>query len=226
MAGIVNTFLVSDRDRIKIGICDAHQFVHDALKSLCAHPANRFEIVLTACSALEAENEISTPDILVLDPGDDVSQTLKWITRMKSEQPALRILIFSGHCSLRLIADMFEAGANGYVQKSESFEKLSEAINLVITEGHFCHHDLSKLFSPRVNSKSSSRKKFTGNVQFSKREIEIVRLTMEQLTNLEIAERLSLSIKTIEKNKSNMMLKTDSKKFFGVLDYLIQNDII
>src|SRR5262249_92617 len=120
---------------------------------------------------------------------------------------------------------MLEAGAKGYLLKNAHKDEIIEAIKTIYTgEPYYCHHTTKKLAHLIAKSRFNPyKKKF--RPQFTAKEIEIIKLICDGLSNKEMVTKLNLSIRTIEGHRYNIHEKLGVKNTAGVIIYAIKHGI-
>ncbi len=211
---------------ISIVIADDHEIFRDGFKvMLKKYP----EIKLLG----EAENGIELlklaeqlhPDVILTDIRMPKMDGIEATRVMVEKYPGISIIVLSMFDEDNLIIDMLEAGAKGYLLKNTHKEDIIEAIRTVYNgENYYCKHTSAKLIQMIARSRYNPYKK-KPKVEFTEKEIEVIRLICEQLLNKEIAEKLNLSIRTIEGYREKIQEKMNVRNSAGVAVYAIKNGI-
>lgn len=136
--------------------------------------------------------------------------------------PDIKVVILTSYIYPYTIKRMLELKISGYYSKSVSIIELQNGI-LEISKGAFCCEqkmieDIQKILE--------MENKEVYPVKFSKKELQIIRLTLKQLSNIEIAQMLEISKKTVESHKYNMMQKVKARNFLGVIKYAFKHDYL
>jgi DNA-binding NarL/FixJ family response regulator len=122
-----------------------------------------------------------------------------------------------------LIVDMLEAGAKGYLLKNTTTLELTEAIKAVYNGGtHFCNSTSEKLKNMIVQSKFNPYKQ-KAKIELTPREIEVMRLMCQQMKNTDIADKMCISVRTVEGYREKIFEKTGSKTLAGITIFAIKN---
>jgi len=195
-------------------------------------------VLLTTQPDLEVVNESTnasgirslvaalTPDLLITDLASSDDDGINEIAEIKEAYPLTRILLVTKHNSEQSIRAALRAGASGYVMKDASNDELLTAVRSVLAGKFYLSPSLSDniisafLLGPRPKEGKTHLNSLT------KRELEILTLVAEGHTNRKVADRLSLSIKTVEKHRSNMMKKLDLHNVSGLISFAIGNGLI
>lgn len=162
------------------------------------------------------------PDMLVLDVFLPGLSGVGVLTRLKQEQPGIRVLAFSAFPNPKLVREMMEAGANGLVQKSESLAVLEKGIEQVAAGQTFYSPHISNLLRDMMlhPEQVASPDDLTG------REREVLQLIAESHSNKEIAGRLGISVKTAETHRNHIIAKLDIHDTAGLTRYAIANGLV
>jgi len=213
-------------DRIKIILTDDHQLFRDGIKSLLEDVEN-IAVIGEASNEKELFDIIKkvNPNIIILDitlPGVSGIEITK---RIKIEYPEINILILSMHNDDEFVVNALEAGAKGYLPKDINKEELLEAIYTINSGDEYYNKEISKIFLKKYIHRNKAG--LEGDTPIlTKREIEIVKLVSEGYKNQEVAEKLFISIRTVDAHKNNIMKKLKLKSTIEIVKFAIKNDII
>lgn len=163
--------------------------------------------------ALEKMKELQ-PDILITDlemPGWDGIE----LTRQAKEiWPEMRVLALSMHQDYSRISQMIEVGVQGYILKTAGREELEKAL-MAMVEGKLFFSDAA--VEALVQGKREVHRKTAERILISPREKEIVALIAQEMSNEQIAQRLFISLQTVETHRKNIMRKTETKSAIGLV---------
>jgi DNA-binding NarL/FixJ family response regulator len=146
---------------------------------------------------------------------------------LRQKFPKVKIIMLSLHDEDRFILHLMELGASGYLLKDAEPEEVEKAIRIV-KEGEVYFNDtVSKVMFRKATNKSvRSSKVFNYKVDLSERELEVLNLICEGLTNAQIAEEISLSQRTVEGYRLRMLNKLKVKNTAGLVAYAIKNHLV
>ena len=148
------------------------------------------------------EFKIIAPDIAVIDLDDNLGNLESIVSECREANKATRICVISAHLSSELMLRAIAAGADGYVVKDTSPADLIRAIRTIISDGF---HADGRLAGALLRQRAMRTR---GDVnELSPRELQIVRLIVEGLSNKEIGHRLMLSDKTVKNHVSKIFAK-------------------
>lgn len=211
---------------MKILIADDHAVVRSGLKYILdAQPD--LEVVADAADGTEAFMllEHQSVDVVLMDlrmpPGENGLQTTK---RILANFPEIKVIILSMHEEEEYVRQAFANGASGYVLKSSPDQVLIQAIHEVslgkkIVDPYFKGIEIQTTKAAEVDVTTSYSK-------LSKREREVLPLVALGYSNKQIAERLFLSVKTVEVHKAHIMKKLGVKSFAELLQYCVKHHLI
>jgi DNA-binding NarL/FixJ family response regulator len=209
---------------LRILVADDHHVVRTGLRTLletkrgwqvCAEAANGRE-------AVEKAGKLK-PDVAVLDIGMPLLNGIEATRQIRKVSPETEILILTMHDSEVMIQGVLEAGARGYILKDDADRNLLAAVEALR------HH--KPYLSPRVtaaapNTALPAEGPMAGRRRLTPREREILQLLAEGKGNKEIAEFLSISVKTAETHRANIMLKLNFHSITELVRYAVRNQII
>jgi len=211
---------------IRIVLADDHEIFRDGFKAMIKKQPS-VELLGEASDGEELVSivRLLRPDVVVTDikmPKMDGLQATKIIT---SEFPHIGVIALSMIDEESLIVDMMEAGAKGYLLKNAHKNEIVDAIKAVNDHNiYYCDGTSAKLTKLIATSdKIPFNRK--SKPELSPKEIDVVLLLCEELTNKEIADRLNLSIRTIEGYRDKIHEKIGAKNSAGVVIYAIRNGI-
>lgn len=211
----------------RILIAEDHALLREGLKALLAMD-DQLEVVAEATDGREAvriANE-ERPDLVLMDLSMPNTNGTEAIRAIKRRNPETKIIVLTVHKSEEYVRTALQAGANGYALKDDTHQELISAIRRVLRGDTYLSPGISGniitsyLDHPGQDGATASWDALTS------REREILKLIAEGYKNKEIAEYLSLSLKTIEKHRSNLMKKLDLHSASALTAYAIENDLI
>lgn len=160
--------------------------------------------------------DISMP---VLDGFDTTEAALKI-------NPNLKIIGMSANDDIASVNKLLSAGAVGFLSKNADFDEIHDAIkNTAAGDNYFSGNVLIKL-SKSFGKSPSQNKAANLAAELSKREYEVLQLICKGLSNQEIADKLNITDRTVEKHKSNLYLKTDTENILNLVLFAFKNNIV
>lgn len=213
---------------IKIILTEDHQLLRDGIKALIA--SDNIEIIGEASTGAELWKlmETNRPDIILMDISLPNVSGIE-LSRLLSERyPEVKVLILSMFTDESFINQAIKAGAKGYLHKNTTREEMLTAIDTVYSGSEFYSDNISKIILRSYIDKAKKNGDEINNPHelLSKREIEILKMFAEGFINKEIADRLFISIRTVESHKNHIMQKLNLKTQVELVKYAIRHSII
>jgi DNA-binding NarL/FixJ family response regulator len=203
---------------IRVLLADDHQIVRDGLKGILAATAD-IQVAAEAANGDEALALIRAGDydLAMLDMSMPGLSGIDLIKRLKSEKPALRVLVLSMHGEQQYAARALKAGASGYLTKDSAAEQLVGAIRKIAAGGvHISEAAAAGLVAAQQAPHQG----------LSDREFEVLRLLAAGLSPTEIGERLHLSVKTVSTHKANILEKLGLGGTAELVRYALEHKIL
>ena len=216
---------------IRVIVIDDHRIVRDGISALL-FAVEGIEVVGEAEDGVGLMDmlKMKQPDVILMDitlPGRSGIELTENITEEYSD---IRVIMLSMLTDEGTIFDAIEAGAKGYLAKDATREEIVQAIKAVHSgEQGFYSEQISKTLVSSYFNKTKKEKRAAEDSELSvltTREIEILTLFAEGLTNQEIADRFFLSIRTIESHKNKMMRKLGFNTIVDLVKYAIRKDLV
>ncbi len=195
--------------RTRVLLADRHPLVLEGLKRLLTADFDLVGMVSDGRSLLEAAERLM-PDVVLLDISMPLLNGLEAARQLRKSQPDAKVVFLTRHAERSYVTAAFRAGASAYLLKSSATWEVVFAIQQVV-RGRFyvtplvVKEVIDPILGRRQRLKASPCKTYAGNL--SHRQREVLQLVAEGHTNKEIAEIISISIKTVEFHKSGLMRK-------------------
>lgn len=214
-------------EKKRIVIAEDHRILREGLKSLLASKPE-FEVVGEAEDGLDAISIVrqSKPDLVLLDLSMPRLDGLSAMRDIKKVSPETRILALTVHTDEDYVLEAFNEGADGYCLKDAGRAELLMAIESIFSGKPY--------FSPGIADKVlegylEGRQKIKSTSAWetiTRREREVLKLIGEGYKNKEIADLLFISVKTVEKHRSNIMKKLDLHNAAALTAYAIEKGLV
>ncbi len=211
---MIRVIVADDHDVVRRGICATLEAVPEV--KIVGEASNGREVVRMA-----AERR---PDIVIMDINMPELNGLDATRMIQKELPQVRVLVLSMHESEQLLRQVLEAGARGYVLKSDAGQELVRAIRALESgQVYFTPKVSEMLMTGYLGGSKDSGENVT---PLSAREREVVQLLVEGRSNKEVATALGISVKTVETHRARIMEKLNLKAFSDMVRYAVRNNII
>lgn len=210
---------------IRIILIDDHKILRDALKTVLDR---EHDIVLAGeasdgAEALKLVRE-NRPDVVVMDVGMPNMGGIETTRALLAEHPGLRVLALSTYSDRRIVLQMLDAGACGYVVKSAGRDELLRAIRAVAQGRTYLCPEISAVVIDTVRGGKKSIDK-NGDIRLGRREREVLQLLAEGCTSPIIAGRLHIATSTVEVHRRNIMRKLDLHSVAELTKYAVRNGL-
>lgn len=212
--------------KCSIIIADDHVLIRQGLKKLIEENES-LEVVGVAGDGLELLGllEKTTPDMILLDISMPHLRGIEVINEAKRLCPNVKILMITMHKTEQYFLCAMSAGADGYLLKEDSDTELLAAIDTVMDGELYISPFLGEQFSDEVIRQYREKGVFPCET-LTNREVEVLKLVAEALTSKEIADILSISIRTVEHHRANLLKKLELKNTADLIKHAIQNGFI
>ncbi len=211
------------RDRLRIVIADDHELVRHGIRSiLSAHRG--WSVVGEAMDGIQAAKMTQSlrPHILIMDVTMPNLDGLETTRQILSKVPETKILILTMHESDQMVRRILEAGARGYVLKSDLAGQLVRAVREVAQGKTFLTQKVSDIvLRGFLNVEKKGRNKADSETHLTPRENEILRLLANGKSNKEISAVLGITIRTVETHRAKIMFKLDIHSIAELIHYAL-----
>lgn len=211
---------------IRVLVVDDHTVLRDTLR-LLLEMNGEVEVVGEAADGRQAIDmaEQLRPDVILMDTAMPGLNGIEATTVIRKRLPKVKVLILSGYGHEDQVRNALRAGASGYVLKSSSSEELLLAIRTVSQSNTYLSQSLAE--GDRLRSYLlASEGRTTREASLSAREREVLQLIAEGYTNKAIAERLFISVKTVEAHKEHIVQKLGVRGSAELIRYAIRKGLI
>jgi len=211
---------------LRILIADDHELVRRGAVGVL-RSRRGWKIVGEAANGREAvEKTIKLkPDVAILDISMPELDGVEAVSQIREAVPETKVLVLTMHESDQIVKRALDAGANGYVLKSDLTEALPKAVK-ALAEG-------KRFLTPKVSEivlagflKTRSQQGERAGVRTTPRETQIIRLLAEGRSNKEIAAQLGIAVRTVETHRAKIMLKLGLHSLAELIHYAIQHNIV
>jgi DNA-binding NarL/FixJ family response regulator len=212
----------------RIFIADDHEVVR---KGLCAllQVEQGWEVCGEAADGREAAEKIRElkPDVSILDIGMPGLNGLEATRQILKDNPRARVLILTFHDSDQVVRDVLNAGARGFLLKSDAARDLVVAIEAVRRDKtYFTSKVAAMVLEGYLKGGTKAPAVAVGRDRLTPREREVVQLLAEGKSTKEVAVALGLSVKTAETHRSNIMRKLQLHSVSDLVLYAVRNNIV
>src|SRR5260370_5740478 len=213
---------------VRILVADDHEIVRRGLRALLESQPN-WEVAGEAVSGREAVEKARqlTPHIAIIDVGMPELNGLEATRQILKALPQTEILILTMHESEQIVREVLDAGARGYVLKSDAGRDLITAVEALSQHRTFFSSRVSDmLLNSYLRRPDRAEPAEPQRGRLTAREREIIQLLAEGKSNKEVATGLNISIKTAETHLTNIMHNLDLHSITELVRYAVRNNIV
>jgi DNA-binding NarL/FixJ family response regulator len=218
-----------NKKKISILIADDHSIVREGIKNMLKDIED-FVIVGEAENGVDAIEKIKAlaPNLIITDISMPKMTGIEVINIVKKEFPEVKTLILTIHSEEEFIEQIFRSGATGCLYKNAGKGEFELAIRAVNNgENYYCSGLSNVLLKDYFNKKDyAAEQQSDKRVFITVREKQILKLIAEEFSNYEIAEKLFISIRTVETHRKNMMQKLNIDSTIALIKYAVHTGII
>ena len=210
----------------RILIADDHTILRAGIRSLL-DKVSGFQVVGEVSNGKDAVYQAGQlkPDLVLSDLSMPKTNGTEAIQHIKSRYPDIKVLVLTVHKTEEHVYAALKAGADGYLLKDDTSEELINAINNIIAGKIHLSPSICNDVVMGYLADANKEKTPSSIDLLTTREREIIKLIAEGYRNKDVAEYLSISLKTVEKHRSNMMKKLDLHSSSSITSFAIKNGI-
>jgi DNA-binding NarL/FixJ family response regulator len=165
--------------------------------------------------------KILMPDLILMDLNLPIMNGTEALSEIKRANPNIKVMVLTVHKADEYIRDTLKSGADGYMLKNATRDEFILAVHTVLDGGNYLSEEIALNFNDISGNNSVADWE-----KLSNREREVLKLVAEGYTNKQIANVMSISIKTVEKHRSNLMSKLGLHNSAALTAYAIENKLV
>ena len=199
-------------------IIDDHRLFAEGLRSLLiSWGYMAIEVLTPDCDIME-KIRAHNPALLLVDITMNDIDGIALSAQIKKVYPAIKILIISMHARRIFIEKALQAGVDGYIIKNASDEELRSAVTGLLEGGRFFSSQIKEMLVNELSPATS-----THEITLTRREKDILKLIADGYSTKEIADRLFVSINTVETHRKNMLFKSGLRNMAHLIKWALEN---
>jgi DNA-binding NarL/FixJ family response regulator len=209
----------------KILLADDHRLFSEGLIYIIQKNFPGAEILVTT-SGEEAWEKVQSGiqvELLITDISMPGMNGIELATRVKREYPAVRVLVLTMHNEREMIHAILKTEAEGYLLKNSTAKDITTAITDIMNNS--THYGREVLSTMLQQMQGESKKQEVRKI-LTERELEVLKLIIEELSSDEIAEKLSIGKRTVDTHRANILEKTGCKNIISLIKYAIRHDLV
>ncbi len=209
---------------LNILLADDHKIFAEGLAAVLRikFPHAVFEIVHSGEDAWARVESSQHFQLVITDISMPGITGLELATRIKQQHPTIKVLILSMHNDRQMVAAALATEAEGFVLKTSSAQEIANAINDLLNDStHYSREVLQVMLGKVKDERQAALQN-----PLTDRELEILKLILEENSNEQMAEKLFISKRTVETHRSHIMEKTGCKNLIALYKFAIQKGLI
>lgn len=215
---------MSEDQILNVLITDDHQMLIDGIKSLLRKEKN-IQVVAEANSgeaALEILRRRTGINLLITDinmPGMSGTELTKIV---KKDFPDIKVLVLTMYNDSAIINEILMVEAEGYILKNTGKQELINAIYKIADNGTYYSNEVMSVMMKEMKMKTTINE---NTKSLSPREVEIIKLIVQEFTTNQIAEKLFISPRTVDTHRKNILQKINTKTLVGLIKFAFENKL-
>jgi DNA-binding NarL/FixJ family response regulator len=213
--------------KIKIAIADDYKIFRDGLKVGLAADDN-LKVVLEADNGEDLLNALEriTPDVILMDLKMPIMDGMEATKLIRKKFNSIKVLVVTMYEDDKFIIHLMENGANGYLLKNADSDEIRKSIYAVHENGYYFNDLVNKALLKKLVIKRDFKPSFNQDVEFTERELEVLKLICEEKTAAEIGKEIFLSPRSIEGIRQKLIEKVGVRNTAGLVMFAIKNRIV
>jgi len=213
--------------KIKIAIADDYKIYRDGLKVGLAADSN-LQVVLEADNGEDLLNGLSAalPDVIIMDLKMPVMDGMEATKEVKKRFSTIKVLVVTMYEDDKFIIHLMENGANGYLLKNAESDEIRKSIYAVHENGYYFNDLVNKALLKKLVLKGNFKPSFNQDIDFTERELEVLKLICEEKTAAEIGKEIFLSPRSVEGIRQRLIEKVGVRNTAGLVMFAIKNGIV
>jgi DNA-binding NarL/FixJ family response regulator len=214
-------------NKIRIAIADDYKIFRDGLKVGMSADEN-LEVVLEADNGEELLDGLkeTNVDVIIMDLKMPVMDGVEATKEVRKKFNSIKVLVVTMYEDDKFIIHLMETGANGYLLKNADAEEIRKSIYAVHENGYYFNDLVNKALLKRLVLKGNIRPSFHEDLEFTERELEVLKLICEEKTAAEIGKELFLSPRSVEGIRSRLIEKVGVRNTAGLVMFAIKKGIV
>ncbi len=210
-------------EKLKLIVVDDHTFFRIGV-ILTVNRLKYADVIAEASNGCELIDLLSTqkPDLILTDIKMPIMDGIDATREIKKRYPEIKIVALSMFMEEEYLEKMIDAGVDGFLLKNCEVEDLNKAL-IAVSQGK---QYFSEEFLPFFTNKYLKKRNKPSGVKLTNREKEILSLIARGLTNIEIAESLFISVRTVTSHRANINTKIGAKNTVSLLSYALKHNLV
>jgi len=215
--------------KIKILIADDHCLIRDGIRALLSHVKD-LDIIGEAEDGKEAVEKTAelNPNVVLMDIAMPLVTGIEATRIISKKYPKTKVLVLTQHEKEEYVHAILSSGGSGYLLKNTKKEDFINAIRVVAEGRQYFSNKISDIIMQQYINKDEVKKRDSNrdNIPLTIREIEIISLIAEEFSNRDVADKLNISLRTVETHRRNIMRKLKINNAIGLAKYAAKKGLI
>lgn len=217
-------------DRITVHIADDHQILIDGVIAVLKFEKD-IDVIGFSLNGIQVLEWFDTndADILILDINMPELDGIEVLNKFREKDKMPKIIVLSSYDDVKLIKEVLQIGAQGFVPKKSAGEHIVNAVRKVANDEQYFTDDVKeKMMQTLLNRPVKDNVSQDGVLisSLTKRELQVLKLVSQQYSTREIANQLHISESTVETHRKNLMKKVKVKNSVGLAIFALRNEVI
>jgi DNA-binding NarL/FixJ family response regulator len=210
---------MTQQPKISVAIVDDHQLFRNGLKFIIENEDD-MEVVIEASNGKQFLNFLQNlkPEVVLMDINMPELDGVETTRRALEIYPDLHIIVLSMYDDVEYYNTMIDLGVKGFILKDIDNDELADALRKVYNGGSY--------FSQELLLRLIKNKPTEDGIDLTKREKEVLELICKGYSNMQISEELFISQRTVERHRSSLLFKTNSKNSVSLVVFAIKNNLV
>ena len=213
--------------KINIAIADDYKIFREGIKKCIASDKN-LEVSSEADNGEDLINSLKThqPDVVIMDLKMPIMDGMEATQLIHKNYPKVKVLVVTMYEEDKFIIHLMEIGANGYLLKNSEPDEIRRAIYAVHENGYYFNDLVNKALLKKLVLRPNIKPSFNQDVEFTERELEVLKLICEEKTAAEIAKEIFLSPRSVEGIRQRLIDKVGVRNTAGLVMFAVKNGIV
>ena len=214
-------------NKIRVAIADDYKIFRDGIKVGLSADKN-LAVVLEADNGEDLIKglENAKPDVIIMDLKMPIMDGMDATKEVRKRFDKIKVLVVTMYDDDKFIIHLMEMGANGYLLKNAESEEIRKSIYAVYENGYYFNDLVNKALLKKLVLKRNFKPSFNQNIEFTERELEVLKLICEEKTATEIGKEIFLSPRSIEGIRLKLIEKVGVRNTAGLVMFALKNGIV